>query len=859
LKLLIINKKNLTLQCFILFGLVVGTIISGSMFRDNLDNSMYENDDTIDINLAENLRKGNSLTVNFVPTKFGQYSSDYIMKNIPNLPREEPSKGPTYYLFLALYYQIFDVEQKDLYLMGSIFNTLLSSIFIALYFIIIKKIFDIKIATISSTVILLLPYFGWMTASVSNESLLYIFFICSLYFFKKKTSHYFVFGIFAGLAHLTHPMGIIVPLSYFVYLILTKQFKGSLIVIFSWHLILLPWFIRNYLLFSDVGRGLQLPYSSKVTDMFGNFFGNYIPSSIGEVSPSLSTFYFPSPVSLVVRILDSDIQIMTLLLVFILLITPFAFLNFKKIKIKFLFFLPIIITGIYLSTYYLPFHFVSIIVIPSILILVLIFRTEIFQTKNYLSYFVLFSFLNFIMIYALSIIKPWTPGLRFVFLSIIILLPISIYSCYRLYNQFCPNIKKIYGQLTIPLIFMLLTIPIILNYDDQISGWVYDAEKVQKAQEMNNWIRQNIPQQTVIISNSEENAWLGTGLTSVSLSSASVTVDELQEFDKLIKYYNATHIVFYDTGLLRAYPNNFYQQIFANSIVSFPTPNFHFEKIYDDDSFVLEINPNTDKFWNTTIHYMMNNNEYDDALRGVQYYDIFMQHDSKLTETQKSKNNIDSLKFSNLEDLKEKIINHMIMSYEKQIDYKLNLILNLPKEENLEEGVQIYDDIIQLTNQKITIFKNYGISSVEKDLREKKFILINQQKQFLFNSIDQSIKNKNSEEEFQAYRLLLKIFSTNSIYGETYALTQREQNNILDKISILSMQVGKLYDAETTYLQIIGDDRFNPQAWKMYALILEQKDRYAQALHAFEMANTLNPSDNEIVEKIESLKEVLGK
>ncbi len=133
MKLLIINKKNLTLQSFILFGLVVGTIISGSTFRDNLVNSMYENDDTIDINIAENLRKDNSLTVNFAPTRFSDYSSDYIMKNIPNLPREEPSKGPTYYLFLALYYQIFDVEQKDLYLMGSIFNTLLSSIFIVFY------------------------------------------------------------------------------------------------------------------------------------------------------------------------------------------------------------------------------------------------------------------------------------------------------------------------------------------------------------------------------------------------------------------------------------------------------------------------------------------------------------------------------------------------------------------------------------------------------------------------------------------------------------------------------------------------------------------------------------------------------
>ena len=82
---------------------------------------------------------------------------------------------------------------------------------------------------------------------------------------------------------------------------------------------------------------------------------------------------------------------------------------------------------------------------------------------------------------------------------------------------------------------------------------------------------------------------------------------------------------------------------------------------------------------------------------------------------------------------------------------------------------------------------------------------------------------------------------------------------MLLKLADLAVNLGKLNDAEWMYLDIITTDRFNLDGWKNYGYLLEKEGKLKPALHAFEQASQLDPSDYEIVEKIESLKEVLDK
>ena len=146
--------------------------------------------------------------------------------------------------------------------MPTILRTIISSLFIVLFFFLIKTKINLKTAFFSSVLISFLSYFASNSSQINILMLISIFFISSFYFLDIKKRNFLFLGILSGLAHLTHPIGILLPITVICYLVFKKQYRGSIIFITTYVLLLIPWFIRNFFVLHDIGGGLYIPFSN---------------------------------------------------------------------------------------------------------------------------------------------------------------------------------------------------------------------------------------------------------------------------------------------------------------------------------------------------------------------------------------------------------------------------------------------------------------------------------------------------------------------------------------------------------------------------------------------------------------------
>ena len=556
-------QTKFLIEISVIIFLIVTNFMLGSYFRENLLNVAWIKDDVIHIGVANNFRETGDFAVPFTqyPPAWRDATYNQIITIHPeSITIPHSGKCPIYYILLGSFYELLDTSAKELYLHASLFSNLLSSIFLILFFILIKKKTNLEIAIFSSVLIILISPLTWMNARVLPLILLYIFSITSLFFLDRKKTHYLIFGVLTGLGQLTHPFGLFMGVSYSLFLILNREFKGFLIVLVAWHAILIPWFLRNYYFFGDISHGLGIPFGKIISNFltflpqkdFSGFSGNdlILPSLVKGISETLNPIQvFNSSFSAAWSLYHIDF-----LLLFLIILVPFAFMSIKEPK-KNLKYKIITIGGI-ISFFILIINvdetilqiLTLFIIIPSLLVLLnKKFKIIDDGIPRFYIFILLLLYVSLVGIffYANLTQDPILEGTRMILFAVLLLVPISIQGFFKVTHKTLSNLtnstkKKISFVILIlvlsPIVFQLAEgIESTANYD----AWWYQSDQIK---EINDWIRKNVPPDSKLSSNQPFITYLGTGIKTVKLPA----FENFKELEQFQQYFGIDYFIVYD-------------------------------------------------------------------------------------------------------------------------------------------------------------------------------------------------------------------------------------------------------------------------------------------------------------------------
>ncbi len=579
--------KNHLITLAIISLLVGSNFLIGSYQRTNLEKVLWNSDDVSTISVAHSFQKNKDFNVTFLSrAEIFTGPNDDVIKNIHTLSHQYTGKGPVYFILLGSFYQLLGTTPKDFYFHGSLFSNLTASIFLVLFFFFIKNKFNLKIAFFSSILVLLIPITALMSARVIPDSaLLFVFSLAALFFLEKKFKHYFLFGIFAGLAHLTHPFGIFVGSAYCLFLLVNKEFKGFLITFASWNLVLLPWILRNYYFFKDVGWGLWLPFSAKISSIFSILQGkatqsgttDYLSNTVSNIGGFETAFQ--SFVAAFQTELSSQYY-MDYLIIFLILFSGFAFFKIDKLKVNKKYVLIPLIGIAYIIVYY---NFINIyiqivfaFVIPVMLVY-LFYKRKRSSFANPVprlySFIIFFTFVNLIAYYlTATLFQRQVPETREILFAIFLLIPLALVGLDRFLRQgveswlekslkqerlLLTKFDRIVRQVIskkktlllniFPFLIMGLVLSPMMNEMvagiESLNSWQYYAIETSEVKKLNVWIRDNIHDKTVA-SNFPEATFLRTGLESAPLpTNANQT-----GFEDFLDHFGISYLIFYDFG-----------------------------------------------------------------------------------------------------------------------------------------------------------------------------------------------------------------------------------------------------------------------------------------------------------------------
>lgn len=156
---------------------------------------------------------------------------------------------------IAVIYSIFGKNNIDALL---IYNIILSTISIFLFYKITSKLFNPGIGLISSFIAAINPPYITECARTLTDTSFLFFFMLSIYFFilcfeSKKIKFFVLFGFFWGITSYIRPIGFIFLFVLLFFVILARKFqiKHIILVCISFILTLSPWIIRNYCVFNS--------------------------------------------------------------------------------------------------------------------------------------------------------------------------------------------------------------------------------------------------------------------------------------------------------------------------------------------------------------------------------------------------------------------------------------------------------------------------------------------------------------------------------------------------------------------------------------------------------------------------------
>lgn len=881
-----------------LIFLVVSTVLISNLLREPFLDHVWrhDRDDPNHIGIAYNFWQDKSFSRNFLGQGIYHYQVDEIPVKYSEIMIDQGGKGPIYYMVLGSFYEITNPHPQDLFLFASILNTILSSVFIVLYFLLFYKKFNFKIAFLSSFVVVLLPYFEWMAIRTLPIALLGLFSLCALFFLKKRTTDYFLFGIFAGLAHLTHPFGIFLGVSYSFYLLLQKEFKGFLIVSVTWVGLLTPWFVRNYYLFKNIGSGLYIPFSGTLSKIF-----SFLPTKTDIVFEE--NYLFPianiqdvvlNPFYVVIGAFNNfgTLYGMGPLILIILLGTGLAFFNFEKFKNNFsrrTVFKTLIFFSIIVISYIIAFSYVSkvtigdepilrytsnIIAFSMILGIPVILSFIIFKTKRtifnkiprFYLFVLVFALINllgyFYTAYWFHRVVPETRQLMFL---IFLLVPISLAGLISVMTKLCTHIP--YSNHAYSLLpkfrdkvgvknlgFMLVIIVLIPASFQLVDGLIFFINyplaipESNAIVQTNRFLVNNIPPDSNVMSNKPSTTFLRTGLPSVAIIPHEYNIDQTIS---LIDHFDVRYLVFYHVNSIHF---DHASRLAEVSTVMFP--KFQFNEIFrHQDSFVFEISPLTDGFIQSKANYYIETNNYDLFLSSFGIVVDF--YNQKISDSKNNENYADAMKYEN--SLNEYISKQKTMLFDMiQTNHdKIKSITNVNDYSDFVDEYMNLQYLLSVTSQKYsdTGFDFEAELTLEKNNMLQHLIDANE---IIRENSQQKIKKLFSESKDK--ESLDYYYETKQILETHLRIVDSQSKDMLyDKLVQYMHDQGKLLfelnrygDAETVYLHILDKDKFDGNAWLQLGKIYELQDDHAKALHAYGMAERLLQID--LSDKISELE-----
>jgi tetratricopeptide (TPR) repeat protein len=581
-------------------------------YRSNFPLDVMSSDDLVHIEIADSFRTEKNFHQSYISTRLTTNSAEEIINIKACLECPQGSKGPVYYILLGSVYEILSTSGNELFFHASYFNNILSIIFLSLFFIFTYKKFGFIIASISSTSIALIAIIKFNSVFIRIDPLLHIFMILSLFFLERKKSHYVIFGILSGLAHLTHPIGATLIASYLIFLLIKREFKGFLITFVVWIMVLTPWMIRNFNEFSNIGKGLYIPFSQQISNIILTIFPN--TTSFVSGADQAGRIGFTSNTNIIELVNSSERLFNNYLgseyfIIFLIIFAPIAYISFNKIKSRIVYLAGITLGGfgIYYYIFNLQFsesilQILFILIIPPVILVIIskwkrnVFRENIPRFQNF---FILYFFIHFVAILQFTgASQEWQSlEIRFFFFHIFLILPIALFG----FKELMKNIfrkrgikEKIIIGIIVGLIFFPLANELVESHEyiDRFSMWT----ETDEMKEIHQLIKKDNKAKT-IASNYADISWFKTGLNSISLPNY---VESQENFEEYLKYYNISHLVFYNNDLEPRYVDD----LSVIRILEWIPNEFGYEKFDFKDSTVLKIIKIIDADISTPDHYV---------------------------------------------------------------------------------------------------------------------------------------------------------------------------------------------------------------------------------------------------------------
>lgn len=558
-----IYHANRIHEIIFLSVIITANFVLADQLRDNLLVARI-GDEIMMISVATDFQENHDFRINYSSTRiYDRYQTvDEIIANYPNISEQQSGKGPIFFILLGSFFYVTDPDPEDRYLHASLFNTLVSSVFLFLFFYFIKRRFGLLTALISTTLVAFAPYFLWESARSMLRILSHVFMLTAIFFIAKNKTNYFLFGLLTGLGHLTHPFAFFLGFTYSIFLLVNREFKGFLITVGTWFTIMIPWMIRNYYHFKDIGYGLYIPFSDKIS-RFLTFLPtdpslitktqNHIPQQPAEIITAIGPL---ETVSGLFQTSLANLYHMEYLVYFLIIFSVFSYFQVEKIsKLTFkTFTYIIIIVAFFAITVFLENNFLQIFavfIVPPILVYIFfkkygynLFLNNISRLSKFIA---LLGFVYLISYYYYAVLhNRTTPDSYQLMFAIFLAVPIAVTGFLNLARILRDRffVQKRTG-IVFSLFFLFLLTPIFYQYSagiERLDNYRWGFGTLTEDMTSLNKILQTFPSDTIIASNDAAVTNLETKLRSITIPPP----DKINMLDKIIEHYDVSHIVLYN-------------------------------------------------------------------------------------------------------------------------------------------------------------------------------------------------------------------------------------------------------------------------------------------------------------------------
>ncbi|MDN5868633.1 MAG: glycosyltransferase family 39 protein [Candidatus Nitrosocosmicus sp.] len=551
----------------------------------------WKYDDVEHMTVAQNFMLGKGLLIETIDKDASNWKT-----NIPDLEKFDQisshlrSKLPLYFVFLSGWLYITNAKLSDLYLQSTIFNFILSAISIVLFYYLVKIRFGPLFAPFSAILLASMPGFLWFAVRVRPDVLSFIFMILTVYFASKQISvqNTVLTGIFIALAHFSHPTGLFVGLAIIIFYLLKKKTKLTLVLIGTWIAILIPWLVRNYLIFGDSLQGTGIPIPRNIQLYLGLISPDVPNYNVNEVG-NFSMISIVDTVSGLIKEF-SDLYGMESFLIFItfsifafIAVSKFMNISFNK-KIIILvgimtYSFIVFSTFIFLSENdYLYLQILIFFILPLSAFLVICvnknFKDALSVDKNdTIAIIGLITILSLLVYFFLAqVTGRVTPEVRFLIQPFYFLIPLSLLGISRILNTTLSFLDRSIRSKIILISFIIITISLsgtlLVTGINSINSFQKQFAEKDFQIDMHQWMNSNIEEDSKIASDLPHIVNLRTGLESVNFAHSLMDVPSYEKW--IIKKFDIDYLVFY-----------YYADHYPYELYNLDLGNIHLKKVYE--------------------------------------------------------------------------------------------------------------------------------------------------------------------------------------------------------------------------------------------------------------------------------------